>query len=209
MKLYYIPLKEESTSYYSYFTPEYYFEPQWSVGMRDLIDKEELKKRIDGLNEIVKVNSLLSVKRLWGAFCAFLLCTALIVIITILVFFGSLLNFVVYDLLEFINRYVIGPIVAELILVFLLFLAIFVIINEAKSRTLKFTTEIEKKLYEYNEKNLNVHYKLKWRKGIFTRYDIELGCYINNGNIIFREKVPLMFGENAEIEIEINDKQRV
>src|SRR5205814_228366 len=106
--------------------------------------------------------------------------------ITVLVFFASLSSLFLeialdpLGLLDVAARYVIGPIVTEMILVVFLSLTILSIINEAKTRTLKFTIEIEKKLHEYNKKLNNVHYKLKWRKGFFTRYDVEMGCRVDN-----------------------------
>ena len=58
MKLYLSP--EDNGSCCNCFAPKYYFAAEWCLDMHGFLDRDELEKRIDEINDVVAKNPLFS-----------------------------------------------------------------------------------------------------------------------------------------------------
>jgi hypothetical protein len=191
MKIVLNRLREENTLDCNYFTPKYYFETEWCLDMHGYIDRQELDIRLQEINRVVDANPLLSERAKKGLLYGFIALSFILVLFIILTvsLFGGF----------------VAPVVIEAINTIAFFVGKYLVNEEAKRRSERFSEAIKKLFDQYNARdNPTANWKLKWRN-VLTHYKVEMNYSQDNNGVKGKGKITPKYAEEAEIELEIND----
>ncbi|CAB4441388.1 unnamed protein product [Rhizophagus irregularis] len=169
MKILLNRLREEETFDCNYFTPRYYFETEWCLDMHGYIDREELDVRLGKINRIVTANPLLSERAKKGLLYAFAAITFILILFIILAI--SLLGGVL------------APSIITIINTIAFFVGNYLINEEAKCHSERFSEAFKQLFDKYNTTadNPTANWKLKWRN-VLTHYKVEMNYTLDNNN---------------------------
>ncbi|RGB23205.1 hypothetical protein C1646_748269 [Rhizophagus diaphanus] len=160
--------------------------------MHGYLDRDELDIRLEEINRVVTENPLLSERAKQGLLYAFVAITFLFLlfIIAFARLFGGF----------------IAPVVVEAINAVAFFVGKYLINEEAKRRSERFSEAISKLFDQYNvNDNPTANWKLKWRN-VLSHYKVEMNySFDNNNGVKAKGKITPKYAEEAEIELEIND----
>ncbi|CAB4388765.1 unnamed protein product [Rhizophagus irregularis] len=191
MKILLNRLREENTLDCNYFTPKYYFETEWCLDMHGYLDREELDIRLEEINRVVAENPLLSERAKKGLLYAF------IAIAFIFIFFIIFLS-------QLFGGFI-APFAIEGINAIAFFVGRYLVDEEAKRRSERFSEAIKKLFDQYNvNDNPTANWKLKWRN-VLSHYKVEMNYSLDNNGVKAKGKITPKYAEEAEIELEIND----
>ncbi|RIA84300.1 hypothetical protein C1645_832489 [Glomus cerebriforme] len=188
MKIVLTPLTEEKTLDCNYFTPTYFFTTEWCLDLHGYLNRDQLDKRLEIINNIVKENPLLSDRAKKGLLYAF--AAIFIFLLLIAVFGAKALGLAIPITMEFINTaaFFIGKKLVE---------------KAAKQRSDKFSAAINDQFKIFNnDDNPIANWRLVWRN-VLTHYKIETKFDPKSGKTKGKSKPK--YAEHAEIVLEISD----